>query len=231
MAITKRTAPYEILIRLDERGAAAGAHVAEIEHVFDGSEVIASKVLAPRGLTADEVGDVIGEANAGLFEQIDALNVDLAATAKDRDDERKAKETALAEKASAEAQIEALTASAEATAESHATQVEALQARIAELENRSTVEPTGETAYAAAIQRFVDGAASAKGYGDAIACASYVASTVEAWRAEALAFVAWRDAVWLFAYSLLAQVRAGDREAPSVEELLSELPEMVWPSV
>lgn len=206
MAITKRKALNEILIRLDDRGAVAGAHVAEIEHVFDGSELIASKMLAPRGILADEVGDVIGEANAGLFEQIDSLRADLTAMTKDRDDEKQAKE--LAE-----------------------SQIKAFQARIAELENMPPAEPTGEAAYAAAIQRFVDQTAAGKGYGDGVACASYALSTVDAWRAEAEAFVAWRDAVWLFAYSQLALVHTGEREAPSVEELLSELPEMVWPSV
>lgn len=84
--------------------------------------------------------------------------------------------------------------------------------------------------YQAAIQGMIDETARSKLFNDGVTMASYVASTVEPWAAQALAFVAWRDNVWKYAYSELSKVEAGEREKPSVSEFLLELPEIVWPS-
>lgn len=83
--------------------------------------------------------------------------------------------------------------------------------------------------YRRAIQAHVDSAAQARSYDSGITCASYLGSTVPAWAAEASAFVAWRDAVWAYAYTELAKVEAGEREQPTVTEIIGELPAMVWP--
>lgn len=116
MTITKQTSINEILIRLKDDGSVAGAHVVEIEHLTDTDTgtILASKILSPRGITAAEVGGVIGSANAGLFEQIDQLTADLAAatTAKTEAETAKtaaeaARDAAIAEKASAVAALEA----------------------------------------------------------------------------------------------------------------------------
>lgn len=84
--------------------------------------------------------------------------------------------------------------------------------------------------YAAAIQAHVDATAQEKGYGSCVSLASYVASTNVVWAAEAAAFVAWRDAVWAYAYAQLAAVAAEERAQPTVAELVGELPEMEWPT-
>lgn len=84
--------------------------------------------------------------------------------------------------------------------------------------------------YAAAIQAHVDAAARDRSYHDGVHLASYVASTNVVWAAEAAAFVAWRDAVWAYAYAQLAAVAAEEREQPTVAELVGELPEMEWPT-
>jgi hypothetical protein len=89
--------------------------------------------------------------------------------------------------------------------------------------------PLTQTDYAAEIEAHVDETAKAKAYGGAVSLASYVTSTIPQWQAEALVFVAWRDAVWLQAYSIMAQVLSGQRAAPSIEALLAELPEIEWP--
>lgn len=81
-----------------------------------------------------------------------------------------------------------------------------------------------------AIQSHVDAAAQSKNYDSGNSLAGYVASTNPTWAAEAQAFVAWRDAVWIYAYAELDKVTGGQREAPSVEDFIAELPEMVWPS-
>ena len=84
--------------------------------------------------------------------------------------------------------------------------------------------------YQKAIQEVVDSVARAKQFNDGVTMASYVASTVEPWAAQAQAFVSWRDNVWQYAYSELAKVQAGERAQPSVPKFLSELPEISWPS-
>jgi len=42
--------------------------------------------------------------------------------------------------------------------------------------------------------------------------------------------VAWRDAVWAYAYAELGKVMNSERAAPTVEAFLDELPAIVWPS-
>lgn len=81
-----------------------------------------------------------------------------------------------------------------------------------------------------AIQGHVDATARSRNYDSGTSLAGYVASTNPTWAAEAQAFVAWRDAVWLYAYVELDKVTGGQREAPTVEDFIAELPELVWPS-
>jgi hypothetical protein len=54
--------------------------------------------------------------------------------------------------------------------------------------------------YENAIEAFIDQTAQSKQYADGMSLASYVASTVPAWAAQATTFVAWRDAAWSYAY-------------------------------
>lgn len=90
-------------------------------------------------------------------------------------------------------------------------------------------EPPTVEDYRAAIQNMLDDAARAKLYDSGLSLSTYVNSTNPVWAAEAAAFVAWRDAVWAYAYTELAKVEAELRPIPTVEEFLSELPEIVWP--
>jgi len=84
--------------------------------------------------------------------------------------------------------------------------------------------------YRSAIQAHVDATARSRDYDSGVSCTSWVASTNPVWAAEAQAFVAWRDAVWAYAYTELAKVEAGQREQPNVAALLAELPAMSWPA-
>ncbi|EGL63587.1 hypothetical protein AGRO_3656 [Agrobacterium sp. ATCC 31749] len=83
--------------------------------------------------------------------------------------------------------------------------------------------------YENAIQNLVDSTAREKQFRDGVTLASYTASTKPNWAAEAQAFVAWRDNVWFYAYGELAKVQAGQRQQPSVEEFLAEIPPIEWP--
>lgn len=80
-----------------------------------------------------------------------------------------------------------------------------------------------------AIQRHVDSQAISRRYESGNSLATYVSSTNPDWAAEAVAFVAWRDAVWAYAYAEMDKVLDGEREQPTVEEFLSELPDIEWP--
>lgn len=90
-------------------------------------------------------------------------------------------------------------------------------------------QPPTVSAYEDAIQAHVDAVARSKQFRDGVTLASYAASTNQQWAAEAQAFVAWRDQVWAYAYQELARVMGGEREQPTVVEILAELPEVVWP--
>lgn len=85
-----------------------------------------------------------------------------------------------------------------------------------------------QAAIAAAIDAHVEATARERGYNGAAHLASYVTSTVGAWQAEATTFVAWRDAVWLTAYAMLADALA-EGEAPQAEDALAALPMIEWP--
>lgn len=84
--------------------------------------------------------------------------------------------------------------------------------------------------FAAAVQSHIDDAARSRGYNDSVSLASYVNSTLPQWAAEASAFVAWRDAVWIYAYGELGKVQAGQRALPTIDKMIAELPKIDWPA-
>lgn len=83
--------------------------------------------------------------------------------------------------------------------------------------------------YRQSIQACVDAKAAERGYDSGHAMATYTASAVAQWALEAQAFVAWRDAVWVYAFAELAKVESGEREQPTPEQICSELPTLDWP--
>jgi hypothetical protein len=89
--------------------------------------------------------------------------------------------------------------------------------------------PLTQQDYSDAVQAHVDKVAREKNYRDGFALASYASSFVSAWALEAQAFIRWRDAVWLFVYEEFDKVLRGDREQPSVEQLIADLPMIEWP--
>lgn len=77
-------------------------------------------------------------------------------------------------------------------------------------------QATVKTRLTNAIDAHIEARVRALGYNSAAHLATYVGSTVEAWAAEAKAFIAWRDACWLAAFDYQADVLAGN--APPTEE-------------
>jgi len=84
--------------------------------------------------------------------------------------------------------------------------------------------------YKNAIVSVLDLKAQERHYDNAVSIATYLGSTNPPWAAEAAAFVAWRDAVWAFAYAELDKVMTGQRPQPTIEEFLGELPNLAWPA-
>lgn len=86
------------------------------------------------------------------------------------------------------------------------------------------------TALTAVVQAHLDATARTRNYDGILSLCSYAASTSPKFGPEGLAGVAWRDAVWEACYAILEDVQAGSRSVPTANELMAELPAMVWPA-
>lgn len=84
--------------------------------------------------------------------------------------------------------------------------------------------------FQSAIEAHVDQVARARNFRHADSARGHANSTVPAWKADADAFIAWADDVWLYAFTELAKVEAGERAVPEVEDFLAELPVIEWPA-
>lgn len=95
------------------------------------------------------------------------------------------------------------------------------QAEIATREAKEKLE-----AIEGAVQALLDSEAKAKGYESILSACSY-AGGANPFQAEGQAFVTWRGDVWAYCYQVLADVQAGTRVEPTLDELLLELPALV----
>lgn len=78
------------------------------------------------------------------------------------------------------------------------------------------------------VQSYMDTKAQERGYDNIHTACSYVNSTDEVFKAEGTACLAWRDQVWRKCYDILAEVKTGKRAVPTLEEVIAELPVLVW---
>ena len=79
------------------------------------------------------------------------------------------------------------------------------------------------------IQVTLDKKAQERGYDSILSLCTYATSPTKKFAAEGQAGVSWRDEVWAKGYAILADVESGARAIPTVDELLAELPDFVWP--
>lgn len=79
------------------------------------------------------------------------------------------------------------------------------------------------------VDDHVEATARSRGYNGAAHMASYVTSTVPGWATEAVAFVVWRDQVWLTVFDYMLAVQTGAKPIPSEQTLLDALPKPNWP--
>jgi len=80
-----------------------------------------------------------------------------------------------------------------------------------------------------AIQSMLDDKAKERGYDSILSLCTYATSPTAKFSDEGQAGVSWRDEVWAKGYAILADVESGSRAIPTVDELLAELPNFVWP--
>lgn len=80
------------------------------------------------------------------------------------------------------------------------------------------------------IQARLDGFASNRGYDSILSACSYATSTNPTFRAEGERAVALRDATWLAAQAIEAEVLNGTRPMPSsIQDIIDDLPALFWP--
>ena len=84
-------------------------------------------------------------------------------------------------------------------------------------------------AYKQAVEQHLDTVAQERDYGSILHLCSYPPSGHPTWKAEGEAGVAWRDAVWAHCFQVFDDIANGERSAPTMDELVEELPEMEWP--
>lgn len=79
-----------------------------------------------------------------------------------------------------------------------------------------------------AIEAYMDSVVQTRNYKNIHTAASYVNSTNEKFAKEGAACNKWRDDVWDKCYAILAEVKAGERAVPTLEEIIAELPVLEW---
>jgi hypothetical protein len=80
---------------------------------------------------------------------------------------------------------------------------------------------------AIAIQEYLDSKAQQYGYDNIISAVSYSDDMNPTFKAQGLAFKAWRSAVWAYFIQVNTNVASGFCQQPSVTELLNNLPQLM----
>jgi hypothetical protein len=81
-----------------------------------------------------------------------------------------------------------------------------------------------------AIQARLDEFARTRGYDDILSAATYATDPDPQYSCEGQYAVTARSATWRKWFEILAEVAAGQRPMPTVDEALAELPVLEWPS-
>ena len=77
-----------------------------------------------------------------------------------------------------------------------------------------------------AVQNHLDSFAQSKGYDSILSACSY-AGFQNAYQSEAQSMIAWRAACWEYLYNLQSQLVSGKALLPTINQLISGLPEYV----
>lgn len=85
--------------------------------------------------------------------------------------------------------------------------------------------------YAAAIQQRLDDFVQSRGYDSILSACTYATSVVPRFKSEAQYCVEARDATWAACYAIMGEVQAGQRAMPTLDEVMIQLPELMWPDL
>ena len=85
-----------------------------------------------------------------------------------------------------------------------------------------------ENSYINLIQTHMDSKAQEKKYDNIRSAALRAALPNSPFHDEGVAAGEWMDNCWLIGYQVLAEVKNGERELPTEQEMISLLPELVW---
>jgi len=80
------------------------------------------------------------------------------------------------------------------------------------------------------IQAYIDNFAHTRDYDNAIYCISYKNSIVPRFRNEARRMMVYRDLCWAIATDFNLKYKNGERERPTLEEIMNALPKLSWES-
>ena len=86
-----------------------------------------------------------------------------------------------------------------------------------------------EAMFSSAIQTHLDNTARQRRYDSIHTAISYRGDANPVFASEAAALFVWRSAVWTYSTAELDKVMAGERDIPTVDAFLAELPDIVWP--
>ena len=110
--------------------------------------------------------------------------------------------------------------------------IDGIDTLLAKKEEREYVEPTRaeiQKRLTDGVQNWMDNIVQERNYDNVHTCVgTYLYSPVEKFRLEAEAVRDWVSYVWAKCYEILAQVEAGERDIPTLEEVIAELPVLVW---
>jgi len=79
------------------------------------------------------------------------------------------------------------------------------------------------------IRELVEAKPLERGYDSLMTLTSYTTSSNAQWKAEADAFIAWRDSVFAYAHQTLSDAQAELISLPSLEDFMAEMPTLTWP--
>lgn len=72
--------------------------------------------------------------------------------------------------------------------------------------------------------------AKERGYDNILSACTYTSSSVQKYQVEGQYCIVARDITWQTFYSILSDVNSNLRTLPSEQQLLSELPQLIWPN-
>lgn len=94
---------------------------------------------------------------------------------------------------------------------------------------RTAAKAPSAQEYEAAMVALFDRVAATRQYDSRVTCAMR-ASYAGPYQAEGAAFGEWMDRCYATGYALQAQAARGEMDPASIDQLLANMPEMIWPT-